>query len=141
MRDNSFEVDKDTQHSDLGMRLDTKMMRDNSFEVDDRIHSRHGSVGATDFAKLSMDQDTQHSDLGMDLDDTKMMTDSSLFNLYTHGDVDFLDPTIDADPGLLQSLDDLSSLKKDSLFGTPPPSPQAMLSLASMCTSPTSDLF
>merc|ERR1719174_3636860 len=52
----------------------------NSFaeEVRDRIHSRHGSIGATDFAKLSMDKDTQHSDLqvvGMRLD-TKMIRDN-----------------------------------------------------------------
>merc|ERR1719174_131319 len=110
----------------------------NSFaeEVRNRIHSRHESVGATDFAKLSMDQDTEHSDLGMSLD-TKMMTDGSFFNLNTQVDVDFLDPTITADPGLLQSLDDLSSPQKNTLFGTPPPSPQVMLSPASMCTSPT----
>merc|ERR1719201_2171295 len=71
----------------------------NSFaeEVRDRIHSRHESVGATDFAQLSMDKDTQHSDvaqLSMDQDtqhsdpgmslDTKMVTDSPFFNPNSH---------------------------------------------------------
>merc|ERR1711939_554091 len=51
----------------------------NSFaeEVRKRIHSRHESVGATAFAKLSMDKDTEHSDPAMSLDTTKMLRNGS----------------------------------------------------------------
>merc|ERR1712019_101694 len=103
-----------------GMSLDTsKMMRDNSFNLDTTKMIRDSSFN---------------------LDTTKMMRDSS-FNLNTHVDISFLDPSITADPGLLQSLDALRSPHKDTLSGTPPPSPRVMMSPASMCTSPTSDLF
>lgn len=122
----------------------------NSFaeEVRKRIHSRHESVGATSFAKMSMGEDTHHSDHTRHSDhsdleqlvDTKTMTSDSLFNFDSHLDVDFLPSSIAVDAGLLRSIDALTSPTKSSPFSSPPSSPQLLLPL-SLCTSPNTFLF
>ena len=124
---------------------------DTSFaeEVRKRIRSRNESVGATDFAKLTMGCQRPNQSEPQRLD-TKTAEDAdACLPLESLLDFDFLPSSIAVDADLLQSIDALSSPPKSSFFATPPSSPffatppsspQLLLPLTSLCTSPPPDL-
>lgn len=110
-------------------------------EVRQQIHSRNESVGATGFAKLSVDcQRPEHSDPAHRLDTKTVVDEDPCFPLEGLLDFDFLPSSIAVDPNVLQSIDALTSPQKNSLFATPPSSPQLLLPLTAFCTSPPPDL-